>query len=79
MDEEAALDAALSPSPYRDELRKTAQAMVARGKGLLACDEPPAVLPQRMKQCWTSLDACDAAWRATYRELMFTAPKAGRP
>ena len=36
------------------------------------------VLPQRMKQCWTSLEECDAAWRCGYRELMFTTPGLSR-
>lgn len=75
MSSAAELEAALGgASPYRDELRLTAQQMVAAGKGLLACDEPPAVLPQRMPMCWTDLGACDAAWRCHYRELMFTSP-----
>lgn len=59
---------------YEAELRATAAAMVERGKGLLACDEPPHVLPQRMKMCWTDLEACDATWRRDYRELMFSTP-----
>jgi len=70
---------AFNASPrYRDELRATAAKLVAPGKGLLACDEPPNVLPQRMKQCWTSLEECDAAWRCGYRELMFTTPGLSR-
>lgn len=68
------LDEFLGPSQYRDELRSTAQAMVATGKGLLACDEPPSVLPGRMRCCWKDLDECDEAWRIKYRELMFTTP-----
>jgi fructose-bisphosphate aldolase class I len=70
----AAVDAALAPSPFRDELRATAKAMVVAGKGLLACDEPPHVLPTRMKMCWTKPEETTEEWRIGYRELMFTTP-----
>jgi len=69
------VEAVVAPSPYRDELRATAQALVAAGKGLLACDEPPHVLPGRMKMCWTDEKQCTEQWRIDYRELLFTTPE----
>ena len=66
------LNAFLGPSKYRDELRRTAKLLIAPSKGLLACDEPPHVLPGRMKMCWTDPKECTEAWRIKYRELMFT-------
>jgi len=68
------VDETLAPSQYRDELRATAKALVAAGKGLLACDEPPHVLPGRMKMCWSKDEECTEEWRIGYRELLFTAP-----
>lgn len=70
-----AVEAKLAPSSYRAELRATAQALVADGKGLLACDEPPHVLPTRMKMCWTNPEECTEEWRIKYRELLFTTPE----
>eukprot|EP00427_Karlodinium_veneficum_P052251 CAMPEP_0169366902 /NCGR_PEP_ID=MMETSP1017-20121227/33377_1 /TAXON_ID=342587 /ORGANISM="Karlodinium micrum, Strain CCMP2283" /LENGTH=366 /DNA_ID=CAMNT_0009464895 /DNA_START=35 /DNA_END=1136 /DNA_ORIENTATION=- len=70
----AAVDANLAPSAYRDELRATAKELVAAGKGLLACDEPPHVLPTRMKMCWSKPEECNEEWRIGYRELLFTTP-----
>lgn len=69
-----AIERAIAPSQYRDELRATAKALVSRGKGLLACDEPPHVLPTRMKMCWSDSAECTEEWRRGYRELMFTTP-----
>lgn len=69
-----AVEATIAPSTYRDELRATAKALVAAGKGLLACDEPPHVLPGRMKMCWTNAEECTEAWRINYRQLLFTTP-----
>ena len=60
------VDAAMAPSPFKDELRATAQALACQpGKGLLACDEPPHVLPGRMQMCWPGKDIaeCDEEWR----------------
>jgi len=68
------VEAALAPSPFRDELRATAKRLVTEGKGLLACDEPPTVLPNRMNMCWTNKEECDEAWRINYRQMMFTTP-----
>jgi len=64
----------LAPSTYREELRQTAQKLVAAGKGILACDEPPHVLPTRMKMCWNDASECTEEWRRGYRELMFSTP-----
>ena len=71
-DQRGELEAFLGPSKYRDELRRTAKLLVATGKGLLACDEPPGVLPGRMTMCWSDASECTEAWRIRYRELMFT-------
>jgi len=68
------VDAVLAPSSFRDELRATAKLLVTAGKGLLACDEPPHVLPGRMKMCWTKAEECTEEWRINYREMMFTTP-----
>ena len=73
-DQRGELEAFLGPSKYRDELRRTAKLLVATGKGLLACDEPPGVLPGRMTMCWSDESECTEAWRIRYRELMFTTP-----
>jgi fructose-bisphosphate aldolase class I len=70
----AALEAKLAPSTFRDELRATAKAMLVTGKGLLACDEPPHVLPTRMKMCWKDSKECTEDWRITYRQMLFTTP-----
>jgi len=70
-----AIEETLAPSPFRDELRATAKALVVAGKGLLACDEPPHVLPGRMKMCWSDVEECTEEWRIGYRELMFTTPE----
>lgn len=69
-----AVEQILAPSPYRDELRATAKALVVAGKGLLACDEPPHVLPGRMKMCWETPEQCTEQWRIDYRQLLFTTP-----
>ena len=39
----------MSLSKYRDELITTANAMVAPGKGLLACDESTGTVGQRLE------------------------------
>ena len=57
------IEATMAPSQYRAELRRTALALVAPGKGLLACDEPPHVLPNRMKMCWSDVSECTEEWR----------------
>merc|ERR1711959_6432 len=63
---------ALAPSLFRDELRATAKRLITSGKGLLACDEPPHVLPNRMKMCWSEPEECTEEWRIGYRELLFS-------
>lgn len=74
----AEVEAVLAPSQFRDELRATAKAMVATGKGLLACDEPPHVLPGRMKMCWENESDCTEEWRITYRKMLFSTPDLNR-
>lgn len=68
------VEAALAPSTFREELRATAAAMVQEGKGLLACDEPPHVLPTRMQMCWEKQEECTEDWRIAYRSMLFTTP-----
>ena len=55
----ARVEDVMAPSSFRDELRETAKRLVTKGKGLLACDEPPHVLPNRMKMCWSDKAECD--------------------
>jgi fructose-bisphosphate aldolase class I len=54
-------------------LAKTAAAMVARGKGVLAADESSGTCETRFKTINT---ACTEESRRTYRGLLFTAPGA---
>jgi len=57
----------------RSELETTAKAMVAKGKGLLAADESGGTIKKRFDSI--GLESTEEA-RRTYRELLFTAPKA---
>jgi len=59
----AKVEDVMAPSKFRDELRATAKALVTDAKGILACDEPPHVLPGRMKMCYDDVSVCDEAWR----------------
>jgi fructose-bisphosphate aldolase class I len=57
---------------YRD-LETVARAMVAKGKGILAADESGGTIKKRFDSI--KLDSTEEQ-RRTYRELLFTAPKA---
>ena len=57
----------------RSELARIAQAMVARGKGILAADESTGTIAKRFNAI--RLDSTEEHRRA-YRELLFTAPGA---
>lgn len=54
-------------------LEKTARAMVAKGKGLLAADESAGTCEKRFKSVNV---ACSEESRRAYRELLFTTPGA---
>jgi fructose-bisphosphate aldolase, class I len=58
----------------RNELARTAQAMVARGKGILAADESGGTIRKRFDAI--RLESTEEH-RRSYRELLFTAPGAG--
>jgi fructose-bisphosphate aldolase, class I len=57
----------------RNELEATAKAMVVKGKGLLAADESGGTIKKRFDTI--GLESTEEA-RRTYREMLFTAPKA---
>ena len=57
----------------RTELEAVARAMVARGKGILAADESSGTIKKRFDSI--ALESTEEA-RRTYREMLFTAPKA---
>jgi fructose-bisphosphate aldolase class 1 len=57
---------------YREELIKTAQAIVAPGKGILAADESTGTIGKRFNAI--SVENVEENRRA-YRELLFTAGK----
>ncbi len=59
---------------FADELRKTATAMVAPGKGLLACDESTGTVGKRLEAI--GLENTEAN-RQTWRNLLFTTPSIG--
>ena len=58
----------------RTELARTAQAMVAAGKGILAADESTGTIRKRLAAIQVE---STEAHRRTYRELLFTTPGAG--
>jgi fructose-bisphosphate aldolase class I len=58
----------------RNELARIAQAMVARGKGILAADESSGTIRKRFDAI--RLESTEEH-RRSYRELLFTAPGAG--
>jgi fructose-bisphosphate aldolase, class I len=58
----------------RSELARTAQAMVAKGKGILAADESSGTIKKRFDAI--RLESTEEH-RRSYRELLFTAPGAG--
>jgi len=55
---------------YKNELRQTAQAIVAKGKGILAADESTGTIGKRFQPI--SVENSEAN-RLAYRELLFTA------
>src|SRR5690606_28854777 len=55
----------------RSELETTAQAMVAKGKGILAADESTGTIKKRFDTI--QLESTEEA-RRSYRELLFTTP-----
>ncbi|MGH8294307.1 MAG: class I fructose-bisphosphate aldolase [Steroidobacteraceae bacterium] len=57
----------------RNELARTAQAMVAKGKGILAADESTGTIKKRFDAI--RVDSTEEH-RRSYRELLFTAPGA---
>ena len=58
------------------ELMRIANAMVAKGKGLLAADESSGTIKKRFDGI--KLESTEEN-RRTYRELLFTAPRPPRP
>jgi len=58
----------------RSELARTAQAMVAKGKGILAADESSGTIRKRFDAI--RLESTEEH-RRSYREMLFTAPGAG--
>lgn len=59
---------------YDQELRETAQAMVAPGKGLLACDESTGTVGKRLESIGLENNEDN---RRKWRNLLFTAPGIG--
>ncbi|MGH8301536.1 MAG: class I fructose-bisphosphate aldolase, partial [Steroidobacteraceae bacterium] len=57
----------------RNELARIAQAMVAKGKGILAADESTGTIKKRFDAI--RLESTEEH-RRSYRELLFTAPGA---
>ncbi len=57
-----------------DRLADTAQAMVARGKGILAIDESSGTIKKRFDSIQVE---CTEASRRDYRDLLITAPRIG--
>jgi fructose-bisphosphate aldolase class I len=61
--------AAIYDGKYTAELRKTANAMVAKGKGLLACDESTGTVGKRLEA--NGMENTEAN-RCAWRNLLFT-------
>eukprot|EP00954_Amorphochlora_amoebiformis_P023604 1361105-Amorphochlora_amoeboformis.AAC.1 len=59
-------------SPYSDELKATAAAIVADGKGILACDESTKTIGKRLEQIGVPNEE---TYRRQWRELLFRTPK----
>src|SRR5262245_55849078 len=57
------------------DLEKTAKALVADGKGILAADETPGTLTKRFEALKIE---STAGMRREYREMLFTTPGVGR-
>ena len=60
---------------YSEQLRQTARELVAPGRGILAADESSGTIKKRFDSI--SLESTEEN-RRTYRELLFTAPDAGK-
>ncbi|KAL3905165.1 MAG: hypothetical protein SGPRY_011012, partial [Prymnesium sp.] len=60
---------------YKDELIQTANAMVAPGKGLLACDESTGTVGARLEA--NGMENVEVN-RMTWRNLLFTTPDIGK-
>ncbi|MGI9229004.1 MAG: class I fructose-bisphosphate aldolase [Gammaproteobacteria bacterium] len=58
-------------SDYKKEMQQTAEAMVAKGKGILAIDESHATIKKRFDSI--KLESTEEN-RRTYREMLITAP-----
>lgn len=59
---------------FEIQLESTAQALVARGKGILAADESTGTIEKRFKSVGA---ACTEQNRRAYRELLFSTPRLG--
>jgi len=59
-------------SPFSDELKATAAAIVAPGKGILACDESTKTIGKRLEQIGVPNEE---KFRQQWRELLFRTPK----
>mmetsp|Transcript_7948 Transcript_7948/g.11497 ORF Transcript_7948/g.11497 Transcript_7948/m.11497 type:complete len:392 (+) Transcript_7948:167-1342(+) len=64
-----------SLAQYEDELRATAARMVAKGKGLLACDESTGTVGSRLESIGLENNEDN---RREWRELLFTSPDIGK-
>jgi len=58
-------------SPFSAELRETAKAIVADGKGILACDESTKTIGKRLEQIGVPNEE---TYRRAWRELLFRTP-----
>merc|ERR1712005_12970 len=65
------LPAKQEASPYSAELRETAKAIVADGKGILACDESTKTIGKRLEQIGVPNEE---TYRRQWRELLFRTP-----
>jgi len=59
-------------SPFSEELQATAKAIVADGKGILACDESTKTIGKRLEQIGVPNEE---TYRRQWRELLFRTPK----
>lgn len=65
------LPAQQGKSPFSEELKATAAAIVAPGKGILACDESTKTIGKRLEQIGV---ANEEAYRRQWREMLFRTP-----
>jgi len=68
------IELSMSLEKYSDELRATATAMVAEGKGLLACDESTGTVGSRLESIGLENNEDN---RREWRQLLFTTPNIG--